>query len=214
MKEITIFILGLFALASCSRPSGSLKGSISYESSGEGTKLPDSGAKVSLYSLDMKDGKHNAGSAAADKAGKFIVEDIEPGSYFYIIESKNAKPCPAHAAYHLKLYRQEMKLLFGLDVSRYESRLMELDDLREKYDAILGSDASDYASISDKISAYETVQAEISKKAQALITDLPEGFKKNIGYAGKSRHEVTMGVVEVPEKQVSNLDFDFEMACR
>lgn len=214
MKEITILVLSLFALASCGGPSGSLKGTLTYESSEVGPKLPDSGSKVSLFSLGSKNGKRDEATAAADKAGRFTVEGIPAGSYFYIIESKNAAPCPAHAAYYLKLYRQELKLVFGLDVSRYESRLMELDGLREKYDAVLGSDASGYASVSDKISAYRTLQAEISTKAQALVEDLPEDFKKNIGYAGKSGHELTMGVVEVTEKQASDLDYDFETACR
>lgn len=214
MKELTILILSLFSLTSCDNPSGSLEGSLTYESSDGGPKVPDSGAKVSLFSLDPKVSKRNAGTAAADKEGRFILEGIPPGTYFYIIESRNAIPCPAHVAYYLKLYRLELQLVFGLDVSRYESRLMELDELREKYDAVLGSDAGDYASVADKISAYETLQAEFSKKANALVEGLPEEFKKNIGYAGTCRHEVTMGAVEVLEKQASNLDYDFVEACR
>ncbi|WP_296149625.1 hypothetical protein [uncultured Flavobacterium sp.] len=149
----------------------------------------------------------------ADSKGNFIFKNVEPGKYFYAVKSKNVKSCPDYIVFYLKLYKDELKSLFDFDMSKYNSQIMEIEDLNGRYSTILNDDPSNYASVSEKVDSYNAVKAEIAAKCQDLFAELPQTLKSKLNYLGTTDYKVGMGAVDVEKNETVQLDHDFGMSC-
>ena len=212
MKKIISLLLLSVLISSCKKEAGTIKGNLSWEHK-DGGKRTEAGAAVRLFNLAPDRKSQPVMETTADSKGNFIFKEVEPGKYFYLAKSKNVKACPEYIVFYLELYKNELKSLFDFDSSKLDSKIMEIEDLNDRYSAILNDDPSNYASVSEKVDSYNAVKAEIAAKCQDLLAELPDTLKRQLNYLGTTDYKVGMGAVGVKKNETVQLGHDFGTSC-
>jgi len=212
MKKIIALLLLSVLLSSCKKEAGTINGNLSWEHK-DGGKRTEDGATVRLFNLAPDRKSQPVMETTADSKGNFIFKEVEPGKYFYLAKSKNVKSCPDYIVFYLKLYKNELKSLFDFDSSKLDSKIMEIEDLNDRYSAILNDDPGNYASVSEKVGSYNAVKAEIAAKCQDLLEELPDTLKRQLNYLGTTDYKIGMGAVDVEKNETVQLGHDFGMSC-
>lgn len=212
MKKITALLLATLLLLSCKKESGTIEGNLSWEHRDGGIRT-EAGAAVRLFTLAPDRKSEPAMETTADSKGNFLFKNLEPGKYFYVAKSKNVKGCPDYLVFYLKLYNSEFKSLFDFDLSKYNSQIMEIEDLNDKYAAILNDDPGNYGSVSEKVDTYNAVKSAMHDKCHELFASLPENLKTKLNYLAATDYKVGMGAVDVKKNKAAEVNHDFGITC-
>lgn len=206
-KIILITTITFLTLTSCTKKPGIFSGYIYWEYNDYVGDKPDAGSKIKLYSITNKEIQFET---TADASGNFKLEDIPPGEYFTIIQSKNTTDSPKYHLDNLLIHSKELKTIFGFDSSPFKKEIEEINKLQYTYLEILtDDDENKYGGLATQIEKYEKIESEIKEKSQYLISKLPGQFREKIGLHTGYDKSLKFINLEIKEGKTSTENVDF-----
>lgn len=204
MKKILVLLLAVSCLFSCKKTPGSLTGNVFWKYNEYVGNKPDAGAEIFLYSLDPKN-KGLKYEAISDVQGDYKIEGIEPGKYFLVIKSENTTSSPTEALTKLRAYQKEFLTVYGLDLSKYEAELKELNSLNVLYDQAIFSEGDAGANL---LEAHK-IESQIGDKLNAIFEKFPNNVKLEGGFISAYGDSKKYEVIEIKEGESVNRVTDF-----
>jgi hypothetical protein len=192
-----ILIATMFTLLSCSKEPGIISGNIFWKYNDYVGNKPDAGSIVSLYSLE-ENPKDSVYTTTADINGNYKFENIIPGNYFLKVISKNTKSSPKMHLESLKLYPNEIKQIFGLNINIYT--LDELKNLN-MLNSLNVEDVNDHIK----------TDRELNSKIADIIQSFPNNAKFKIGLLTGYDNSIYFKKVKIAEGKSSTENIDFGM---
>ena len=210
-KGFLVISLLIIALTSCTKKPGILIGNVFWKYNDYIGNKPDSGTEINIYSLTDKKCKYKT---TADISGNYKIESIVPGKYFIIMQSSNTTDSPEDHLDNLLVNSDELKTLFGFDVSKFKDEINEINLLKDKYDKVLSdTDLDKYGGIDKKITAYDKIQDDIKNKSISLIQKFATEFESKLdsqfGLYYVYFKSFDFATIEIKENQTSTKNTDF-----
>ena len=192
---------------------GTMTGNVFWKYNNYIGNKADAGATIELYSLDTSRSDLKYG-ASADVQGNYRIEKVLPGSYFFVVRSKNTTDCPEQHVLKIKIYEDYLKQIFGFDINEYKTQMDEITSLYNAFAEIIAdSDEKKYGGLSKKIDKYTAIEKEMRDKAEKLLGVFPDDFKKKIHlYTGYS-NAYDFKVIEIEEGKIENKNTNFGITC-
>lgn len=209
MKKIFFLFLIAITTLSCTKKPGNLTGNVYWKYNEYVGNKADSGSEIKLIAFDKKQ-KDTIFQTTADLNGNYAINDIPPGRYFLIIESKNTTDSPKNHLDNLQNYSEDLKTLFGLDLSNYSKEISEINGYYQKYVEILtDDDNTKYGGISNKIDQYEKFGKMSDDKSSDLIDKIPSNIRYKIGLLTAYSKSIEFKNIEIKEGKTENIITDF-----
>lgn len=209
MKKILFFFFIAMTILSCTKKPGNLSGNVYWKYNNYVGNKPDSGSEIKLIAFD-KTQKDSIFKTTSDLNGNYTINDIPPGKYFLIIESKNTTDSPKNHLDNLQNYSEDLKTLFGLNLSKFSKEIFEINGYYQKYTEILtDSDDSKYGGISNKIDQYEKFEKMSEDKSSELIDKIPSNVKYKVGLLTAYSKSLEFKNIEIKEGKTENIITDF-----
>ena len=205
-KKLLIIIVLITALTSCTKKPGSLNGNVFWEYNDYVGNKPDAGSEVKLYSITNKESKFET---TTDVSGNFKIEEIPPGKYFLIVQSKNTTDSPVNHLHNLFFNSENIKNIFGLDLNKFKKEFEEIKRIENKSDEVVIKFDFDKPNSTNESDDFEKAQKEINTKSVDIISRFPKEFMSKLGiYTGHDR-SFDFSVVEIMEGKSSTQNVDF-----
>jgi len=192
MKHLFLIVV-LFSIVSCSKP-GSINGNVFWKYNDYVGNKPDSGATITIYSLD-ENPKDSVYTTTTDINGNYKIENIAPGEYFFVANSKNTKSSPINHLENLKKHSGEIKKLFNFNIESYT-----LDNLKNLI--LLNS-----LNVGDP--EHVQTEKELNDKIAEIIQSFPNHLKSKVGLDTGFDNSITFKKIKVIKDRanVENIDF-------
>lgn len=208
MRNKLLFLTMLIlTLTACSKKPGTLSGNVFWKYNDYVGNKPDAGSFVNLYSTVNKEINYET---TTDVTGNYKIEDIIPGTYYLIIQSKNTTESPKELLDNLLAYT-ELKNLFGFDEKKFKKEIDEINALHDEYQDILNhSNDGKYGELSIAMDKYETKESEIFEKSMKLISKFPDKFNSKFGViTGYNENSIEIIPIDIEEGKsiIENVDF-------
>lgn len=189
---------------------GSLTGNVYWKYNDYIGDKADSGAEITLYSLDSIRGL-NKYETTADFEGNYKFDEVLTGSYFLIVRSNNTTDCPDAHIFNLNLYSEDLSRLFNIDFKKYQKQFDEIDYL----DSLSMDLFSDFNSSNSnaRLNNYDKMKNEKLKKSEKLIKQLPESFKSKIKLYTPYSNSLDFNFIRIEENKNENENTDFGITC-
>jgi hypothetical protein len=174
----------------------------------------DAGAEITLYSLDTIRGNLKY-EATADVQGNYKIEKILAGSYLLIVRSNNTTDCPDSHLSNFKIYRDDIKQLFGFDIEKYKTQLDEINVLDSFYFKTLQDfpSSGSLAQMKANMAKTDAISKQSTEKIEKLFEAFPVDFTGKIKlYTGYS-NAYDFSTIRIEEGKIENIVTDFGNTC-
>ena len=205
-KKLLIIIVLIASLTSCTKKPGSINGNVFWKYNDYVGNKPDAGSDVKLYSIANKDSKFET---TTDVSGNFKIEEIPPGKYFLIVQSKNTTDSPVNHLHNLFIYSENIKSIFGLDLNKFKKEFEEINQIENKNDNVEVKFDPDNPNATSGIDDFEKNQNEINTKSLNIISKFPSEFKTKLGFYTGYDKSFDFNIVEIREGKSCNENVDF-----
>ena len=193
---------------------GSLTGNAFWKYNDYLGNKADAGAEITLYSLDTIRGDLKL-EATSDVQGNYKIEKILSGNYFLIVRSKNATDCPESHLNNLRIYKEDLKQLFGFDIDKYKTQLDELnflDSLNLKSIETFPSNGS-LSQMKASIARTDAISKQITEKIEKLFDTFPTDFTRKIKLFSIYSKAYDFSIIQIEEGKSKNVISDFGITC-
>lgn len=193
---------------------GSLTGNAYWKYNNYVGNKADAGSEITLYSLDKIRGDLKF-EVTTDVQGNYKIDKILPGNYLLIVRSENATDCPDSHLSNLRIYKEDIKQLFGFDIDKYKNQLKELDELDSIY--LKSSDEfpsnGTFSQMTSNMDKTKAILKQRTEKIEKLFDSFPEEFKRKIKlYTGYS-NAFDFTTIQIEEGKTKNVITDFGITC-
>lgn len=206
MKKIILLFIISICIFSCTKKPGSFSGNIYWKYNDYVGNKPDSGSEIKLYS---KSDKEHIYETTADVMGNFKIEEIPPGEYFAIIQSKNTTDSPNDHLNNLILNAEELNYLFEYNVAINKKQADEIKNLEDKYIDVITDDDKKYGGLSNQIEKYTSIEKDIKEKSLMFISKLPSEFKDKLNLQTGYENSLHFLRLEIKEGKNTTKNIDF-----
>jgi hypothetical protein len=201
MNSIYKLIIVTFFLTfiSCNKTPSTLTGNIFWKYNNYVGNKPDAGAKISIYSLD-ENPKDSVYTTIADINGNFKIENINPGEYFLIVNSKNTKSLPSTHLENIKINSKNLSKLFIENLHFY---LGEFDSVKSSNLHLLNEINV------ENIKEHNETNKQLNDKFSNIIQSFPNKFKTKLNLQTGYDNAIYFKKINIAEDKsvIENIDF-------
>lgn len=189
---------------------GSLTGNVYWKYNNFVGNKPDAGSNILLISTDTTMSE-NKFETTCDVMGNFKIEKIPSGRYFIIVTSKNTKDSPIGHIRNLIIYQDDIKNIFGFDISNFKNELSEIkkiDSLFKNNITIFNSNWS-LVEMQQNIDYSNKLEKELIDKSEKLINLFSKDFKLKIKLYTPYSYSYDFGIINIEGNKTTNEVVDF-----
>ena len=206
MKKIMFIAALAVSMVACKKDPGSISGNVSYKYNDYQGNKPDVGSIIRLYNVDKSENPAKY-ETTADLQGNYKIENVIPGDYLLITESKNTNTEFNDLLSQFTTKGKDVQAIFGTDTDKLAANSLALTNLEGKLNEAYSKAMSigeqkyfdEYSAINKKKIAAEK---EVYDK---LSADLKSFFPASVGYDQKL--EVKKITIGEAQNSQNNTDF-------
>lgn len=208
MKKLVLLFAVAAFLTGCKKNPGSVSGNVYYTYNDYVGNKPDAGCKILLYNLD-KSAEPSLYEATTDVQGNYKVENVVPGNYLLISESKATTASSVDILDQFVANSNDLNELFGGNIAGLAKDAQELKTIENNKAEVYAKAMNIFTEGDKYINEYGKYLKEGTAKESAIGKKLPaklqQFYSASLGYDQKI--EIKKITVEEAKNIQTNTDF-------